>query len=308
MLKEFAVDPAVIASSYEICRYLISQFGADKGRLISRYPKTWKRMAFDAASRLPDGLRKERVVESINNLDREWLTLTTSNRPYTAPADPWLVNARAAHAAVPFAAIICDQDDLPNRLIDARSCDERNPLFVASNSVAVRRSAQDLADVGKLLLRNCRALRLIDPYFKPLRLKWRRSLGAMLALIPDISSVHCEYHVQEKDNSPATNELKQHLRELAGFIPVGGTLRIVRWQEQEGGERFHRRYLLIENAGLYFEGLDEEVRAAQTTDVYLVGKDLHARRWAEYNAGSTTFRPFGPVLIVDSDGNVTEET
>jgi len=308
VLKEFAVDPGVIASSFDTCRYLLSQFGADKGRLIAKYPKTWKRLAYEAADTLPDGFQKERVVEYINCLNNDWLTLSASNRAYTAPGDPWLANARVAHVANPFAAILCDQDDPPNQLIDARTCDENTPLFSANRTQTVNRSANDLADVGRLLFQNCRTLRLIDPYFNPTRPKWRNPLRAMLALIPDITAVRCEYHVQEEDGSPSTEVLKQQLHLLAGIIPVGGSLRIIRWKEHNGGERFHRRYLLTENAGLNYEGgLDEEVGAIHTTDISVLDRTHHAQRWAEYNLDSQIYELFEPVLVVDSNGNATEE-
>ncbi len=315
MLKEFAVDPRVIASSFETCRYLISQFGADRGRLISKYPKTWKRMAFEAAEALPDGLKKERVVEYINNLGSDWLTLMASNRAYTSPGNPWLDNARVAHADNPFAAILCDQEDPWNQLIDANACDENNPLFTARRTYTVNRSANDLAQPAAFLLKNCRTLRLIDPYFNPNVPRWRNPLGAILALIPNIIRVECEYHLLEQEEtrykrgSPPTHVLISYLERLNGIIPDGGTLRVIRWKQIPGGERFHRRYLLTENAGLSYEGgLDEATGADQTTDVSLLDRIHHAERWAEYNQDSQVYELFKPILVVDAAGNVTEET
>lgn len=308
MLKEFAVDPRIIASSFETCRYLISQFGADKGRLIARFPKQWKRMAYDAAAALPDGLNKERVVEFLTGIDSEWLTLITSNRAYAAPADPWLDNAIAAHRENPFQAIVSDQDNPARQLLDANSLDERNPLFAAHRSCAINRTANDLAQAAVLLLQNCRRMRLIDPYFDPGRPKWRDSLGAFLSLIPDINKVECEYHLLEQDKW-STAEFIGRLQSLRGVIPRGASLRVVRWREKAGGERFHRRYLLTNNAGLNYEGgLDPATGADQTTDVTLLDRNHHQERWNEYNVDSQVFELFEPILVVDSAGHVVEET
>lgn len=307
MLKEFAVDPQVIASSFETCRYLISQFGADKGRLISKFPNKWKRFAFDAAEALPDGLKKERVFEYLNSLGNDWLTLVSSNRAYVVPDDPWLDNARTAHAEKAFAAIICDQEDPTNQLIDVNTCDDNNPLFAADRTSSVNRGAHDLAQVAALVLQNCRQLRLVDPYFDPSRPKWRNPLAAILGLVPDISKVHCEYHLLERENSPCTEEFIRRLEQLRGTIPQGGTLRIIRWREKTGGERFHRRYLLTENAGLSYEGgLDESTDGGQTTDVSLLDQNLHAERWAEYNLDANVFELMESVLLVNEAGIVTE--
>ncbi|MCG7870979.1 MAG: hypothetical protein JAZ11_02625 [Candidatus Thiodiazotropha lotti] len=307
MLKEFAVDPQVIASSFETCRYLISQFGADKGRLISKYPKSWKRMAIDAANTLPDGLKKERVVEYLNGLNNEWLTLIASNRAYAAHGDSWLDNARAAHVVKPFDAIICDQDDQPNRLIDTNACDESNQLFAANRICAVNRHANDLAQVATLLLQNCRVIRFIDPYFNPRHSRWRNPLAAMLALLPDITKVRCEYHFCERDELPPIEQLARDLGQRA-LIPQGGALRLVCWREKDGGERFHRRYLLTENAGLGYEGgLDESIGADQTTDVSLLDRRHHSDRWAEYNLDAQTYELAEPVFALDADGNISLE-
>lgn len=307
MLKEFAIDPGVIASSFETCRYLVSQFGADKGRLISKYPKKWKRLAIEAASSLPDGIKKERVVEYINSLGNDWLALVASNRTYDTPGDTWLANAQIAHKKTPFTAIICDHDDPPNQLIDASTCDEDNPLFKTTRTCKVKRNANDLAQEAVLLLKNCLQLRLIDPYFDPNRPKWREPLAAILSLIPDITKVECEYHILERDNSPSTDELIRRLRKLRGVIPVDGVLRIIRWRERDGGERFHRRYILTENAGLHYEGgLDEEIGSNQTTDVSLLDWEHHAQRWAEYNLDSQVYELVEPILVVDYTGNTSE--
>lgn len=307
MLKEFAVDPSVIASSFDTCRFLVNQFGVDKGRLISKFPNNWKRRAIEAAGQLPDGLRKERVVEYLSSIGNDWLTLIASNRPYDVPGGDWLSNAISAHAKNPFAAIVCDQDNQASQLINAETCDPGDPLFTAKTMDAVSRTADALAQVAAPLLENCRMLRLVDPYFDPGRPKWRTGLAEMLAYIPHITRVECEYHIHEREDSPSTELLKQRLQQLNGVIPPNGSLRIIRWKERDGGERVHRRYLLIENAGLYYEGgLDIEVGAEQTTDVALLSKELHAERWEEYDLTSQVYELITPVLVVDSQGDVTE--
>ena len=306
MLKEFAVDPRVIASSFETCRYLFSQFGADKGRLISRFPKTWKKMAIDAADKLPDGYNKERVIEYLTDINNEWLTLIGSGRNCQNP-DNWLESAITAHESQPFQAILCDYDNPNNQLIDGYRCNENHPLFAAPRIQKVKRKAQELAKIATLMLQNCNELRLVDPYFDPKEVRWRDSLAAILSLIPDISAVKCEYHLFERDKSPSTDQLKVNLQKLNGVIPIGGNLRIIRWKEKNGGERFHRRYLLTENAGLNYEGgLDPEINAVQTTDVSLMDREHHHTRWAEYDLTSEIYDLVLPILIIDSNGTVSE--
>lgn len=307
MFKEFAVDPKTIASSFENCRFFISQFGADKGRLISKFPNNWKRRAIEAADELPDGRKKEKVVEYLNGVGRDWLTLISSHRTYVAPGDTWLSNAIAAHMEKPFAAIVCDRDDPERQLINAETCGPDEPLFSAKSTGKVGRTADELASAAAPLLQNCRKLRFADPYFDPGRPKWRDALAAMLAYIPDIRRVSCEYHIYEREDSPSTDELKRRLQNLRGVIPDGGSVRIVRWRQLDDGERLHRRYILSEDAGLYFEGgLDVEVGGNQSTDVYLLNREHHAERWGEYDLNASVYELVRPVLEVDSEGRVTE--
>lgn len=306
MLKEYAVDPQVISSSFETCRYLVSQFGADKGRLISKFPKTWKRIAITAADNLPDGFNKERVIEYLSGINDDWLTLIGSGRNYQVSED-WLANAINVHQSQPFQAILCDRDNQSKQLIDVYSCDEKHPLFAAPRTQSIKRKAKDLARTATLMLENCRKLKLVDPYFAPDKSKWRDSLKEILALIPNISRVTCEYHLLEKDNSPSTEKFIDDLHQLSGIIPTGGLLQVIRWNEKPGGERFHKRYLLTENAGLLIEGgLDPEFYADQTTDVSLLDRHLHNLRWAEYDLGSDVYNLAHPALIVDSDGKVSQ--
>ncbi|AXS81889.1 hypothetical protein D0851_01835 [Marinobacter sp. Arc7-DN-1] len=94
---------------------------------------------------------------------------------------------------------------------------------------------------------------------------------------------------------------------MGDVIPDGGQIRIIRWKQVEGGERLHRRYILSENAGLYYEGgLDIEEEAKQSTDIYLLNQEHHAERWNEYDLNATVYQLVTPVLEVDSQGRVNE--
>ena len=307
MLTEYAVDPGVIASSFEICRYLLGQFGADKGRLIAKFPARWKRLAFDAAEQLPDGRKKERVFEYLNSLNADILTLIDSRRDYPHPGEDWLTNAVAAHRVERFRAIISDRDDPADDVIDANHCDEHVPLFAASHEDVVRRQAEQLARPAAYLLRNTRVVRFVDPYLDPSGLRWREPLKAFLELIPDISRVRCEFHLPQRERTPPLPELKRKLASLERAIPAGGVVHVVRWRERLGGEQFHGRYVLTDKAGLrYDHGLDEDLGGDQTTDVTLLARGVLARRWAEFDPGAEVYELVLPILTVDANGHVEE--
>ncbi len=72
MFKEYAVEPEAIAASWETCRYLVELFGFHQGRLISRFPKTWKRLAIEAAGNMMPGRKQEKTVELISEIGKAY--------------------------------------------------------------------------------------------------------------------------------------------------------------------------------------------------------------------------------------------
>jgi hypothetical protein len=70
MLREFALDPDLL-SNWQDFRFFASQFGTSQGRLISRFPKHWKRLvveAVQAATTKAEAEAETRVKELAVNL------------------------------------------------------------------------------------------------------------------------------------------------------------------------------------------------------------------------------------------------
>ena len=66
MLAEYALDPELL-SNWRDFRFYISQFGASQGRMISRYPKHWKRLVIEATQAASNVAQKnaEVAVEAV---------------------------------------------------------------------------------------------------------------------------------------------------------------------------------------------------------------------------------------------------
>ena len=81
---------------------------------------------------------------------------------------------------------------------------------------------------------------------------------------------------------------------MARRLPPGMILKFKRWSEN-GGEKFHNRYLLTDHGGVTFGiGLDEnEGNADQTEDINLMDRNQYLLRWAQYTNGS------GQLSLVD---------
>lgn len=69
MLHEFALDPEVI-SDWKSFRYFVDSYGVSEGRLISHFPKRWKRLVYDAvAKNKPTEMERKRIEERLINID-----------------------------------------------------------------------------------------------------------------------------------------------------------------------------------------------------------------------------------------------
>ena len=96
MIHEFALDPGVL-STWSSFRYFYDHFGAEHGRLISQFPRKWKKMVYDACSRCAD-IEKKKIEERLTDINNK---LVRMSREYNNSM-PWFENAEAQHAIKPF--------------------------------------------------------------------------------------------------------------------------------------------------------------------------------------------------------------
>ncbi|GMU83787.1 MAG: hypothetical protein AMXMBFR47_36570 [Planctomycetota bacterium] len=304
MVHEFALEPATLAT-WEQFRYLTEKFGVENGRLIAQFPKSWKKLVYDAFSGAGD-MEKKRIEERLQQESFN-CKLTRPIRVYD-PAQAWLPNAvRQQQGSDPFRAIIAtvNPDNCPTVRI-ASELDETDRLWSVSRETRVPRTAHALTAAAAPLIRCSRELLIVDPYFDPQIPRFRH---VFQSLIREVGRVvrRLELHCSNL-RSGSTVHWEQQCRSRLGRLFCGETrLRIVRWAQRAGGETFHARYVLTDRGGLRFDvGLDEG-RPGETTDVTLLDTQLHIARWNDFQEadanGSTRTPAFDKVdeLLV-SDG------
>lgn len=144
MLSEYAVEPEAIGSDWRTFKDLIDRFGADKGRLISRLPAKWKKKVIKAAKEagVPD-VRMSRIIERLSHSKHK---VVDFNRDYDYEAD-WIGNALREHGTRPFKAIICGAGKAASaEAMEPDDCSDAHPLFRATTSCDVTRTADEIAD------------------------------------------------------------------------------------------------------------------------------------------------------------------
>ncbi|WP_300335245.1 hypothetical protein [Accumulibacter sp.] len=295
MIHEFALDPGLL-DDWERFRYLTEKFSVCQGRLISRYPKRWKAMVYEAASEASD-IERKRIEVRLQGIDDKML-------PRTHQWDGnqgWLVNAECEHGRQPFHAIIAHTNPQDHDWILAcDDLDEVTPRWAIERERIVSRDAAALAAAVSPIVRAAKSVIFIDPHFDPYKARVRNTLKAFLeACFPrrvGLAMERVEFHTAFKPE--VIDFVKECQRQLPQRIPTGVSLRIVRWRERVGGEGLHNRYILTERGGVRLAwGLDEGGHA-QTDDLSLLEPTLYGARWGQYCSEQPAFDFVDDLVVV----------
>ena len=303
MIYEFAVDP-VAMNNWQNFRYLNDNFGVEHGRLISRFPGKWTRMVYDAcndnyACGKISTMQLQSIVERLKNINHKLVRL---NRLYDSKKE-WFENAEEQHSISRFRAIISTHN--PNGqsyILNASEIDATNPLWNVPRERVIQRKSEKLAACAKMLLCASKEILFVDPHFNP---KLRRFTDTFSYLIDyafeNIMPRRLELHVEHKAASASTDFWKSTCQDkLTQIVPKGCTLKIVRWNERNEGDKLHPRYVLTEIGGIRYDyGLDEwdGVGEGKTTDVSVLDPDVYKQRWNDYQNDTTTFECVDEMVI-----------
>lgn len=284
MLNEFALDPEVI-SDWQSFRYFIENFGVSEGRLISRFPRDWKRLVYEAIDRnQPTPIKRLKFVEKLNSIDN---SLIRKSREYDKEKD-WLDNAVEQNQINPFHAIITKEEKVEaENLLLADDVAEENELWKTHTQKVIFRRPEIMAETVRVLLTSAKHILFIDPHFSPQADRFYRPLKHFLncALHENNRIQRIEYHLKDDDSKPPFDEeyIENCERNIAPLMPVGYELKIIRWKKRVGGKKFHARYILTEKGGILFEnGLDEGADADEKTPVVLLKPELYKEIWNDF--------------------------
>lgn len=297
MIHEYALDPGLL-NNWEQWRYLTEKFGISQGRLISRYPKAWKKMVHEALEACSP-IERLRIVEKLNSIDDRMI-----HRFHEWARDgDWLTNAESENAKRPFHAIIAQTNPRADvSVLVADDLDEQTTLWIVESEVKVKRQAEALGEAVAVLLALGRKLVFIDPHFSPYKPKARKTLKAFLAKVAartnGVPIEGIEFHTQYKPEIAGFAE--ECFAQLPKRIPAGMKIKVIRWQEREGGEGLHNRYILTERGGVRLAwGLDEG-NPSHSDDISLLQPSMFAQTWAQYCGEDPAFEMYDELWIEGS--------
>jgi hypothetical protein len=255
-----------------------------------------------------------RLIERWAEL-RRTKTIVRRRMEYGSVTSPsWMERALAEHCGEPFRAILAKQaDGRHSQVLTKEQIDLGDERWVAETQQIIERDANAIAACVGPIGRISDDLMVIDPYFNG-EAKWQQSLIAILKACraDDGHFKRIEVHTRDFNSEerssgrrgPAASKLKilqaEMAKSLPGKLPAKVEIQFFVWQEREGGDRYHRRYVLTERGGIYVEGGLDRGSVGQTTDVGLLSEKVFAQRWMEYQSETSAFEPSGKPFVIKS--------
>ena len=294
MFSEYALDPSLLGN-WKDFRYFVEKFGWQHGRLIAVFPKRWKRLVYESLS--CGDVEKKRIEEKLVRIDDRLLKRPGCPFDYSRS---WLENCVSEQGRgtfPPFRLIVSSENPFEHPDVamgdDLEEFSEARWKAVTS---ATPRRATEYANALELLLQSSQRLIFVDPYFDPSKRRFANVLKLFLekALSSDrrahVPTVEIHTSTRRSDVRMISGVIKEHLWKL---IPAKRVVHIRIWEQIEGGERIHNRYVLTDRWGVMFgAGLDEtsDYGRQETDDIFRLMEDQYKLRWNQYGGASPPFK------------------
>lgn len=306
MIHEYAVEPELVATwvDRQVGRYFIEKFGLGQPRIVSRYPKRWKKLVWDAFGG-GNELDRKRLEELVARLSE---TMVKRRDSVWNPDAGWAANTEEEHRRVPFHAILARTNPRGlGHVLVADEVDDTTALWAIARGRTVPRTAADMAAAVGSMLRSAETVVFVDPHFGPGK-RHRQPLEAFLRAVADGRPCDVPRRIEVQcaadGDGRATPEFfrEQCQNRLHGCVPPKLRVEIVRLCQRDGGERLHNRYILTDLGGVTFGvGLDEG-DAGDTDDIQLLDRAQYDERWRQYASEAPAFDRPEPVIAIGGAG------
>ena len=314
MIKEFAVEPALLGD-WRDCLYLIEKFDLEeKGRVISWFPENWRKLVLEAADRHSVGVKDRKYIEEkfMEKFRKHQSAMVPSWRDCQDPEN-WFKSAEVAHQEKPFHAIIAEHN--PNghsHVISYKPGDsiEEHILFKCPTECSMPKDTEGFCGIAGPLIRYSKRIIFVDPHFfnNDYTLKnWGKPLEALLR---NISVIGGKYYINKMPryctSAYLNGETAQYRqgrieRNLPAYVPRGLKLEVLLLSKL-AGEDTHNRYILTDRGGLKFPwGLDVRKDGARDV-VNLMDAGTRAEMFQYFGDG------LKPLLDLEADDSSDESS
>jgi hypothetical protein len=311
MIYEYALDPALVVNwAIAGMGQTVMQFGLDQRRLVSDFPKDWKNRVvgnFYEHFEYDDTSLEFQNAQPDLDAYLQILTEYMVYRDIDLPIDNnWLNSAISEHSCRPFYAIFTignDDNCSLSRIITERDIGNiQNTHWWLPTVKPTRKSSVEIATVLKPLLKICREIHLVDPYFdfKPEDPRFINTLIEIInqsifsrravQCIPSIRIVTgVERNGETNDQQAekfAKNIYERAKQHLPKKIPNSISIELIILKNLTQGNPLHNRYLLTDIGGVIIPyGLDDYDRESDhgaEDDLEPMHKGVYEKRWNQY--------------------------
>lgn len=273
MINEYALDPDKLCD-WSTFRHVALGMGFANGRVISEFPKHWKRKAYERAKELNQNTRKK-IETWLADCAGDFLVDNRKGFPYE-PERGWFQNAYAEHERMPFHAIITDHSDNAEApTMDIRQIGEDNSLWQVQKQMFVARNAREIGPLVGRLLRYAKRIRVVDPYFAA----DPEQMAILVACLPKTfgPKPDIELHVDGQKCKPAV--ASQLIEKVRNELPQDYSQpKVVRWQEGY----LHNRFFLTDRGGIMM-GDSIKKHESRPDQLTLLEKEVYIKWWAYHD-------------------------
>ena len=299
MVHEFAVEPQLL-NRWDRFRYLVEKFSVSQGRLMSRFPKKWKKMVYEALTDCGD-IEKARIEERLRNIDHR---LIHTSRSYDA-AVTWLQNAEVSHQERPFRAILATTNPRAcSHVLDGMAVDETDPLWCIADPPEIPRLASEIARALAPVISLGDVVVLIDPYARTDQRRYANPLAALLnaarrtgGTFPKRIELLIGLDLND-DSAPALDWIIEVFeRTLPNLVPVNAEIKVKILTQRDGGKKLHNRYLLTDLGGIKIDPGFDEGQPGESYELIRLSEDLYQTLWQDYASDQPAFDCIAEISI-----------
>ena len=300
LLGEFAVNPSLV-TSVEAISGLSKSFGFNKGAVLAEFPCSWTSLV---KAVIPDDFRESLdfniFIEKLKYLEDNALISTTR----TCMSDDWYQHAAKEHQEGPFFRILDTEAHPENTAAILLSQLDEN-ILDQLGADKCERKAEVLALNAKLLLRNSRNIKIIDPFFSP-KDSYKKTLAHMIEISDfenredivewtiNTSSIRSNVEI------PIETEKKEFKNRFRDLIPPGKEIAII-WWANGAAKEMHPRYLITERAGIKydwgFEQPNDHDDREGRMDIDMMRKPNLDETWSQFVKESSRLEVKGKLVL-----------
>lgn len=279
MIKEFAVEPEAIVSSYRDFSYVVEKFGVCEGRVISRFPRRWTSLVYEAAQQRHRGtIECKKIEERLSRLSKD--VLIAMSRP--AGNGKWIEVAIKEHQRQPFDYLLTNAPQGFAEAVPVENLDGEHPCLQITREISIPREPEAMANACAFLLKTAKVIKLIDPHLDFSKSRFREPFKAFMKHVRADTQIEIYRGI---DNGGPTREFLRQSAErlLLTALPAGVHARMLLLPV----ETMHNRFLLTDLGGIKFGvGLDAAGdNVAPEDELSLMVPGVWQSRWGDYSGG-----------------------